>query len=62
MSQDQKKLEEQIYAKRREVRYDMRDLTVEYISEKYNHGISYASDDEPDRTSADIKRNILYVP
>ncbi|EID0694528.1 DUF262 domain-containing protein [Vibrio vulnificus] len=62
MSQDQKKLEEQIYAKRREVRYDMRDLTVEYISEKYNHGISYASDDESDRTSADIKRNILYVP
>ncbi|WP_429059817.1 DUF262 domain-containing protein [Aeromonas veronii] len=60
--ESQKKLEEQIYAKRREVRYDMRDLTVEYISEKYSHGINYLNDDDTNKSSIEIKRNILYVP
>ena len=59
---DLQQLEEQIYAKRREVRYDMRDLTVEYISDKYNDGIKYSSVDESERKYIEIKRNILYVP
>lgn len=56
------KLEEQIYAKRREVRYDMRDLTVEYISDKYRDGIEYSSVDEDERGVVDIKRNVLFIP
>ncbi|WP_164518176.1 DUF262 domain-containing protein [Pseudoalteromonas rubra] len=55
-------LEEQIYAKRREVRYDMRDLTVEYISDKYSDGIAYSNADEAERRNLEVKRNILYVP
>lgn len=56
------KLEEQIYAKRREVRYDMRDLTVEYISDKYEHGIEYSNKDEDKRSQIETQRNILYIP
>ena len=59
---DLQQLEEQIYAKRREVRYDMRDLTVEYISDKYKDGINYSGVDESERKYIEIKRNILYVP
>ena len=59
---DLKKLEEQIYSKRRDVRYDMRDLTVEYISNKYSDGVEYSDLDEDERKNLDIKRNILYVP
>lgn len=59
---DLNELEEQIYAKRREVRYDMRDMTVEYISNKYSDGIIYSDTDEEDRNKVDIKRNILFVP
>ncbi|MEZ9186640.1 DUF262 domain-containing protein [Vibrio splendidus] len=59
---DLNKLEEQIYAKRREVRYDMRDLTVEYIADKYSDGVEYSSVDEEKRDSIETKRNILYVP
>ena len=62
MNIDQKALEEQIYTKRREVRYDMRDLTVEYISNKYNDGIRYSNADEEERKDINIKRNILFVP
>ncbi|EJL7831355.1 DUF262 domain-containing protein [Vibrio vulnificus] len=61
-SNELQKLEEQIYAKRREVRYDMRDLTVEYISDKYADGIAYSCVDENERKNIDFKRNILYVP
>lgn len=56
------KLEEQIYSKRREVRYDMRDLTVEYISGKYTDGIEYSDRDDEERSTLEIKRNILFVP
>lgn len=59
---DINKLEEQIYAKRREVRYDMRDLTVEYIAHKYSDGIEYSSVDEDKRDSIETKRNFIYVP
>lgn len=56
------KLEEQIYAKRREVRYDMRDLTVEYISDKYKDGIEYSNVDEDERNAIETKRNVLFIP
>ncbi|MCX6075246.1 MAG: DUF262 domain-containing protein [Campylobacterales bacterium] len=59
---DSKTLEEQIYIKRRDVRYDMRDLTVEYISDKYTDGIEYSDTDEEERKNTNIKRNILFVP
>ncbi|WFL68036.1 DUF262 domain-containing protein [Pantoea sp. X85] len=55
-------LEDQIYAKRREVRYDMRDLTVEYIADKYEDGIDYSNTDEEERKDKKIKRNILFIP
>ncbi|CRM05830.1 hypothetical protein [Pseudomonas sp. 24 E 1] len=56
------KLEEQIYAKRREVRYDMRDLTVEYISDKYRDGIEYSNADDDERNLIQTKRNVLFIP
>lgn len=56
------KLEEQIYVKRREVRYDMRDLTVEYISDKYKDGIEYSNTDEDERNAIEVKRNVLFIP
>ncbi|WP_081950402.1 DUF262 domain-containing protein [Chromobacterium haemolyticum] len=59
---DTSKMEEQIYSKRREVRYDIRDLTVEYISDKYSNGIEYADTDEEDREHLDLKRNVLFIP
>lgn len=59
---DIKGLEEQIYSKRREVRYDMRDLTVEYISNKYKDGVDYSNTDEDERKILDIQRNVLFVP
>lgn len=59
---DISKLEEQIYAKRREVRYDMRDLTVEYISDKYKDGIEYSNADEDERDAIETKRNVLFIP
>jgi len=55
-------LEEEIYAKRREVRYDMRDLTVEYISNKYEDGLNYYDMDDDERIHSDIRRNIIFVP
>ncbi|HBO5139784.1 TPA: DUF262 domain-containing protein [Pseudomonas aeruginosa] len=59
---DIQKLEEQIYLKRREVRYDMRDLTVEYISDKYSDGIEYSETDEEERSDLTLKRNVLFIP
>jgi len=59
---DIQKLEEQIYSKRREVRYDMRDLTVEYISDKYSDGIEYSETDEEERPNLTLKRNVLFIP
>jgi uncharacterized protein with ParB-like and HNH nuclease domain len=55
-------LEEQIYLKRKEVRYDMRDLTVEYISIKYSEGIKYNIDEENIKDSTESLWNILFVP
>lgn len=55
-------LEEQIYLKRKEVRYDMRDLTVEYISGKYSDGLKYNEIDNENIDGTSLKRNTLYVP
>lgn len=56
-------LEEQIYNKRRDVKYDMRDLTVEYLSDKYRGGISYSEvDTDEERKKIQINRNVLYIP
>ena len=57
-----KELESQIYTKRREVRYDMRDLTVEYITDKYSDGIEYSNSDDEERKNLKTKRNILFIP
>lgn len=59
---DLAKLEKQIYEKRKEVKYDMRDLTVEYICDKYENGIPYSQTDEEQRPSLKIKRNIIFIP
>ncbi|WP_323994666.1 DUF262 domain-containing protein [Aeromonas hydrophila] len=59
---DIQRLEEQIYAKRKEVRYDMRDLTVEYISDKYDFGIKYSEIDEDERKDFHVSRNVLFIP
>ncbi|HHR6131251.1 TPA: DUF262 domain-containing protein [Providencia alcalifaciens] len=59
---DKVKLEEQIYSKRRDVKYDMRDLTVEYLTNKYKAGIEYSEADEEERKHIEINRNVLYIP
>ncbi|MBI0557296.1 DUF262 domain-containing protein [Pectobacterium parmentieri] len=59
---DKIKLEEQIYNKRRDVKYDMRDLTVEYLTDKYKAGITYSEVDDEDRNEIKVNRNVLYIP
>lgn len=49
-------VEEEIYAKRKTVRYDIRDLTVEAISSKYEAGIQENQGDELSRF------NYIYIP
>ncbi|MFJ5505322.1 DUF262 domain-containing protein [Pectobacterium carotovorum] len=55
-------VEEQIYAKRREVRYDIRDFSVEYISNKYEEGITYGLSDNDDRKALTKRRNVIFIP
>ncbi len=50
-------VEEEIYSKRRTVRYDIRDLTVEAISEKYNDSLD-SEEDGPGKR----KFNYIYIP
>ena len=50
-------VEEEIYSKRRTVRYDIRDLTVEAIAEKYNDSL-----DSKDGGSEKRKYNYIYIP
>jgi len=59
---DKVSLEEQIYSKRRDVKYDMRDLTVEYLTDKYKAGITYSEVDDEDRKDIKVNRNVLYIP
>jgi len=59
---NKEKLEQQIYIKRREVRYDMRELTIEYITDKYNSGLEYSALDEDERSSYSGGRSVLYIP
>ncbi|HFO8483925.1 TPA: DUF262 domain-containing protein, partial [Escherichia coli] len=43
-------------------RYDMRYLTVEYISGKYSDGLKYNEIDNENIDGSSLKRNTLYVP
>lgn len=53
------KVEDQIYQKRKTVRYDIRDLTVEVIVQKYDASLDEATGDKV----VDAKRfNCIYVP
>ncbi|MBJ2088595.1 DUF262 domain-containing protein [Serratia ureilytica] len=56
------KIEEQIYAKRREVRYDIRDFSVEYIANKYDEGITYGITDDDERKKITKRRNVIFIP
>ncbi|MDD3571257.1 MAG: DUF262 domain-containing protein, partial [Lachnospiraceae bacterium] len=51
-------VEEEIYSKRRTVRYDVRDLTVEAISNKYNDSLP----DEDDIGKEKKKFNYIFIP
>lgn len=50
-------VEEEIYSKRKTVRYDIRDLTVEAISNKYDDSL-----DTDNVDTAKIKFNYIYIP
>lgn len=50
-------VEEEIYSKRKTVRYDIRDLTVEAISNKYDDSL-----DTDDTETAKKKYNFIYIP
>lgn len=50
-------VEEEIYSKRKTVRYDIRDLTVEAISNKYNDSLDVDDDD-----TAKKSYNYIYIP
>jgi hypothetical protein len=52
--------EKQIYERRKSVRYDIRELTIEIIINKYIKGLEYQEDDESqDKTKF---RNVLFIP
>lgn len=50
-------VEDEIYSKRKTVRYDIRDMTVEAISDKYNDSL-----DAPSNTDSNKKYNYIYIP
>ena len=50
-------VEEEIYSKRRTVRYDIRDLTVETISNKYHDSL-----DDDEKEVAEKNFNYIYIP
>jgi len=52
------KAEEQIYDLRKTVRYDIRELTIEIIVNKYDKGLQYDTDSKENSDSY----NIIYVP
>lgn len=55
-----KRAEEQIYSLRKSVRYDIRELVIESISNKYEKGLDYTEDeDNQDRSKF---YNVLYIP
>jgi len=55
-----KNAEEQIYTFRKSVKYDIRELTIEIIVNKYEKGIQYFDDDEEQEKSSFY--NVLYIP
>ena len=50
-------VEDEIYSKRKTVRYDIRDLTVEAISDKYNDSL-----DDANEMNTTKKYNYIYIP
>ena len=50
-------VEDEIYAKRKTVRYDIRDLTVEAISQKYTDSL-----DTDEETGEKTQYNCIYIP
>lgn len=50
-------VEDEIYAKRKTVRYDIRDLTVEAISQKYTDSL-----DTDEDTGQKLQYNCIYIP
>ncbi len=54
------KSEEQIYELRKSVRYDIRELILENIVDKYEKGMNYTEDDEEQDTSTFY--NVLFIP
>src|SRR3712207_6893868 len=54
------KSEEQIYELRKSVRYDIRELILENIVDKYEKGMNYTEDDEEQDTSSFY--NVLFIP
>lgn len=56
-------LEKQIYDKRRDVKYDTKDLTTEYVSNKYHKGINYLELQETNQNNVQHnQRNVIYIP
>ncbi|MFY7786462.1 MAG: hypothetical protein ACOVQA_01195, partial [Thermoflexibacteraceae bacterium] len=54
------KSEQQIYGLRKSVRYDIRELTVQIIVNKYEKGLDYQEDDEfLDKSKF---YNVLFIP
>lgn len=54
---NQNSIEQQIYDRRKEVKYDTRDITLELINNKYSDGLKYINDEYLDN-----KRNVLFIP
>jgi hypothetical protein len=54
------KAEQQVYELRKSVRYDIRELTIEIIVNKYTKGLDYQEDD--DSQDKDKFRNVLFIP
>lgn len=57
---DVRKSEEQIYELRKSVRYDIRELILENIVDKYERGLNYTEDDERQDTTKFY--NVLFIP
>ncbi len=63
MKADINKVEEEIYTKRKTVRYDIRDLTVEQIINKYQDSLDEFWDSETNLEGRKPKSyNLIYIP
>lgn len=58
--QEIQKSEAQIYELRKSVRYDIRELVLENIVDKYERGLNYTEDDDEQDSSKFY--NVLFIP